>query len=392
MPLLTIPYLLRVVGIEKYGMLSFYLAGMAYVAVLADYGFNLSATRDIAIKNGNFQDISKSIISVYFIKMVILAVSAIAIWIIYNYHKSNNSNEISKIYIYTFLYVASQSLVPVWIYQGLEKIGILTGVSIVGKLISVGLIFTFVKDESEFLRVPEINAIIGMAVAFILIIYGYMKFEIKPNMPNIKEIIYQLRLGREIFLSSVFINMYANSMTFILGLSTSNISVGYFSTADKIIQAIKAMYQPVAQAIFPVISKTISKDKIKGLKFAKKYAIISAIINGILMLVILLTADKLVKLTTGMEAPESAILLKIMSPIPLLVSISNVYGVQTMLNIGMEKKFKTILMFGAIIGILLSLMLISKYKEIGAAVVVGAVETFIACAMYLGVKRELKKS
>ncbi len=387
LPLITIPYLLRVLGIETYGLMTFAMAAMSYVAVVSDYGFNLSATREIALKKNSAEDLAGIINSVNLIKLTTLVFSAATILIIFLNNSSFSKN--TQMYVYTYLFVASQVMMPMWIYQGFERIDILTNINAIAKIMGVILIFIFVKDGNDYNLVPLLNFICGGVASATLLIYAYKKFDIALRMPRKDEIVSQLKGGWDIFLSSIFINLYANSMTFLLGMSANNVSVGSFALADKVIQAIKAMYQPVAQAMYPMVSRMFSTDLKRAVALTRKIQKISLIVNFILMILILVFAEKVIYVLSGEKLIAAANILRIMSPVPLLVSISNLYGVQIMLNLGMEKQVKLILMSGAIFGVFLSYVVVGRYYEYGAAFVVCLIEAGIAVAMYLSVRKRI---
>jgi len=385
LPLITIPYLLRVIGVEKYGLLIFVMTALSYVAVVTDYGFNLSATREIALRKDSKQDLREIVNSVHIIKLATLTIFTLIIFIVFG--RSSNFTQNKLTYAYTYLFIISQIFMPVWFYQGVENFITLTRVNIASKIIATALIFMLVKDSRDYNLVPIINSLCGIMATVILLFYAYKKFEINIEFPKINEIIWQLKNGWDIFLSSIFINLYANSMTFMLGLSGGSMNVGYFATADKIIQAIKALYQPIAQAMYPMISRVFSENREKGFEFVKEIRKIALIINFAAMTLLLIFADNMIYILAGKYISEAALVLRIMSPIPMLVSVSNIYGIQIMLNIGLRKKFRLILMCGALAGVVLGYLMIEKYSVYGASIVVGLIEAGIAGVMYLSVKK-----
>ncbi len=385
LPLITIPYLLRVIGVEKYGLLIFVMTALSYVAVITDYGFNLSATREIALRKDSKQDLREIVNSVHIIKLATLIIFTLIIFIVFG--RSSNFTQNKLTYACTYLFIISQIFMPVWFYQGVENFTILTRVNIVSKIIAAALIFMLVKDSQDYNLVPIINSFCGMMATVILLLYAYKKFEINIEFPKINEIIWQLKNGWDIFLSSIFINLYANSMTFMLGLSGGSVNVGYFATADKIIQAIKALYQPIAQAMYPMISRVFLENREKGLEYVKEIKKIALIINVASMILLLIFADSMIYILAGKYIPEAAFVLRIMSPIPMVVSLSNIYGIQIMLNIGLRKKFRLILMCGALAGVVLGYLMIEKYSVYGASIVVVLIEAGIAGVMYLSVNK-----
>ena len=203
---------------------------------------------------------------------------------------------------------------------------------------------------------------------------------------------FQLIDGWHVFFSSIAISLYTISTTFILGLFTNNTVVGYFAAADKIVQAVKGLYQPVSQAIYPVISKKIQEDRTAGLIFIKK--ITKSVGGGMLLISLVLysMAEPIVSFLLGSQYNQSILLLKIMAFLPVIVTFSNIFGIQMMLNLGYKQAFTWILVVAAITGIILSLVLVPIYKDLGTALTLLLVEIFVTIAMffYLSYRKEIR--
>ncbi|PJE71368.1 MAG: flippase, partial [Sulfurimonas sp. CG10_big_fil_rev_8_21_14_0_10_36_24] len=203
---------------------------------------------------------------------------------------------------------------------------------------------------------------------------------------TIKTIKFQLAEGWHVFFSSMAISLYTISTTFILGLFTNNTVVGYFAAADKIVQAIKGLYQPISQAIYPLIGKKIHEDKQAGLAFIKKTTWIVG--TGVLVIsaILFLLAEPIVNLLLGEQYQQSILLLKIMAFLPFIIALSNMFGVQTMLNLGYKQAFSRILVVAALLGVGLSFVLVPLYEGLGTAVTLLAIELFVAIVMYIYLK------
>ena len=128
-----------------------------------------------------------------------------------------------------------------------------------------------------------------------------------------------------------------------LGLLTNNSFVGYFAAADKIIQAFKGLMGPVSQSIYPYVAKKVSLSKEDGLKFIRKVAFYVGIATSVVSLFIFVSADFLVDLLLGEQYFHSIIILRILALMPLLIGLSNIFGIQTMLNFDRKKAFSKIL-------------------------------------------------
>jgi PST family polysaccharide transporter len=166
--------------------------------------------------------------------------------------------------------------------------------------------------------------------------------------------------------------------------------VGYFAAADKIIQAVKGLYAPVSQAIFPLIGKKIHEDKQAGLAFVGKVTWIVGTGMFVISAILLIFAEPIVYLLLGVQYQQSVLLLQVMAFLPFIIALSNMFGIQTMLNLGYKQAFSRILVAAAILGVGLSLVLVPIYEGFGSALTMLTVEVFVTALMWIYLKKKIK--
>ena len=172
-PLITLPYLVRIIGAEKFGLLAFATTTITYFVIITDFGFNLSATREISINRDNKKKIIEIFSAVFFIKIILLffAFFLLTFFIIF-FQKFKKD---ALVYFLTFGTVVGQVLFPIWFFQGMEKMKYITFLNIFSKSIFTFSIFVFVKEPNDYLLVPVLTSL-GY------IIYGiFALFIIKKN-------------------------------------------------------------------------------------------------------------------------------------------------------------------------------------------------------------------
>ena len=253
LPLITLPYLVRVLGTEKFGLVMFAQAFIIFFNIFVDYGFNLSATREVSVNRDNKNKLTEIYSSVISIKILLLGVSFVILsLIILSFDKfSENIN----LYYLTFLWVIGQALFPVWYFQGLEKMKYITLVNVTSKLLFTIAIFIFIQNESDFILVPVLNGFGFITGGLISLYIAHKEFGQRFKLQSFKTLIIYFKDSSQFFLSRLSSVGYSNINTFLAGLLLSPISVTYYYLADKAVSVILTLFSPIIQTIYPYLAK-----------------------------------------------------------------------------------------------------------------------------------------
>ena len=381
LPLITFPYLVRVLGPEKFGLLGFAGATVAYFTLLISFGFNLSAARQISIHRGDKDKIGQIFSAIISIQLIFFLLSlALLSILIFSFEKFSQD---WYVYYLIFASVLGTMMFPLWFYQGMERMKYITYLNLLSKLVYTVSIFIFIQQEDDFYFVPLISSLLAFITGLISIWIIYNTFQIRYRLPSISNLSYQLKEGWHIFISSVAINLYTTSTTFILGLFTNNTIVGYYTAGEKLVKAVQGLNQPISQTIYPYIAKLVHTSKEDGLLFIRKVFLFIGIGTFIASALLLIFADNIVGLVLGENYQHSIIVIQILSFSPFIIGLSNVLGIQTMLNYGMKKEFSKVLMMGSLINLILSVILVPMFQEAGSAASVLIVEMFVTITMFI---------
>lgn len=387
LPLITLPYLTYVLGPDKFGLTQYAISLITYFQMFTDYGFNLSATRELAIVREDKKKVSEIFNTVMFIKIMLAILSFLVLLAIISFVPKFNND--ADVYLLTFGIVIGYVLFPTWLFQGMEYMKYTSILNIIGKVIFTVFIFVFIHQSSDYLLVPIINSFGYIVVGILGIYISLTKFDIDLSIPSIENIKYHLKEGWHVFLSTIAINMYTTTNTFLLGLLTNNTLVGYYSIAEKIINAVNGLFNPISQALYPFISRTVNnKDKNSNIIMIRKLTKLAAILGMIFSIGVFVFAEPVINILFGAEYVSSITVLRILSIIPFMVSLSNIFGIQTMLTFNYKKAFTKIVLMGGIIDIVLGIILIILFKEIGIAISFAITETFITIAMLTFLQRK----
>jgi PST family polysaccharide transporter len=384
-PIITLPYLVRVLGPEKYGLVSFATAFAAYFTIITDYGFNFSATQEISINRNDTNRIAEIFSSVFTLKMMFFVISAviflIVVLIVPLFH------EHLLLFFVTFLSVLGTALFPLWLFQGIEKMNYILIITVSVRLIVTVLIFVIIKNENDFIKFAGLNTSAQFVIGFTGLLIVLNKFQIKYIFPKISSLKLQIQNGWNLFLSTVWINLYTTSNVFILGLFAPATVVGYFAAADKIRMAFQGVLSPMSQSVFPYVNNLLSESYERFISFNKKLFKIALLVGTILSVTLFLFAEPLVNIILGKDYQSSILVLQIIAWLPFAIFLSNVLGIQTMLPMNKHKSFAIILFFAAMINLVLSFILVPKYFEIGTSISVLVTEIFVTMAFFVFIKK-----
>lgn len=385
-PLITLPYLVRVLGPEKYGLVAFAQAFVTYFVIAVDYGFYLSAPRRISIFRDDIKKVSKIFSNILVIKFLfMLFASIIFISVIFSIGRFANDK---LVFIFSFGNVIGDVFFPVWFFQGMEKMKLITALHFIAKLFFLVMIFLFIRLPADYFYVPIFHNT-GLIIAGILSLYIIHKnFKIEMQLPTWTTIKNEIREEFHYFVSTISINVYTNSGTFILGLFANNTYVGYYSTAEKLIRAVQRILWAASQSIYPYINRLVTQSRESGLKFIKKLMII---FNGsffFVSLLLFLFTRTIIDVVFGPQYNQSTGVLQILAFLPFIISIGNILGIQTMLSLGMVIAYSKLLFSAAALNIVLSIILANLYKHMGVACAVLLTELFIVIVAFLYLRRK----
>lgn len=358
LPLLTLPYLVRVLGAEKFGLIAFATAVVGYFIVLTDYGFNFSATREVANHKDDKTRLVEIFSSVMIIKVLLLLISfIILLLLILCFEKIGND---ALLYILTFGTVVGQVLFPVWFFQGVERMKYITIINIISKTIFTAAIFLLVKNTSDYLLVPLLTSV-GIIVASLISLYiVFFNFKVRFKFQKISTIQQYLKGGSPLFYTSAMSNLLTSSGVIVLSLVTNNTVVGYFSALEKLFRAVVGLFAPVTQALYP-----ISCNKVQDQSLAKSYItkLLYVIGGGALCVAVgfAIFSEYIVTTMYGKEFAAYSYILATMMIWLFFGVINNIFGIQYLSASKNDKYYMYSFFIAGIITVLLNILLVPYF-------------------------------
>lgn len=375
LPLITFPYLVITIGVEKFGFLSFVTSIITYFLVFTDYGFNLTATRLVSINRSNNDKVSEIFSSVITLKMALFFASFIVLSLLILIVPK--FQEYSFVYLINFGMVLGQVIFPIWFFQGIEKMKIISILNVSSKILFTIGVFILVKKENDFYIVPMLSSLGSLLVGVISLFIIRLKYNIRFNFQSLGKLIFYLKDGWHIFISNISVTLYTTFTVTLLGLFTNNTIVGVYSIADRIISAIRSLITPISQSLYPYLCKISIDNPKKVLEFNRKLLFILAPIFLLASVTLFFSAELVIKLLFGDNGVESVKVLKILSIIPFIILLHIIYALFTMLVLNKNKEYSRIIISAAVINIFLSYFLIKNYGHIGAAISIVTIEFYL---------------
>jgi polysaccharide transporter, PST family len=364
LPLISLPYLLRVVGPSNYGLISTAQAFVQYFILFTDYGFNLVATRDISIAREDKKQVSVIFSTVMLVRILLLAFSFLVLFVVVSFIPKFQHD--SMVYYLTFGMAVGNVLFPIWFFQGMENMKVISILNIVSKAIFTIGIFILVKGPSQYLYVAVLNSLGYILIGVIGLFLVIFKYKIKVIKPSKEQIIHQLKEGWDIFVSNIVTSLYTNSNIFILSFFASNKIVGYYAGADKIVKAVSSVVGPLIQTVYPFLSRALQESKEKAIGIINKIFILITVTMGLLSVILGVFAKPLVNLLAA-KYVESIQLLQIMAGLPLILGWASVLGILTMINFDYKRQLSRIYICASILSVILMAILVPTFKQYGTA-------------------------
>lgn len=366
LPLVTLPYLVRILGPEKYGTVSFVLVIIQYITLISNYGFTYSATKLISQNRNDLNKVSIYFSSIVYIKFIISFCISIILLICVIY--------VPKLHKEYILYLMSAGIIfgdvlnPTWLFQGMEKMKYLTIANFISKGTFTILTFFVITQVSDYPYVCLLTSIGYLLSGIFSTSLAFYTFKIKFVAPRKDDYLFQLKEGWYIFISTLGMNLYRNTNIFILGIFTKDSTVGLYSAAEKLVRAFQTPITPLSEALYPHISNRFHKnDKVDNVKVLFKLGRYYFIALGILSLSVFFLSDYITPIVLGNKFTETSINVKIMSFIILFGGLNYLFGIIGLVNLNKKKEFAFAVLVAGITCIAITGIFCKFYLEKAAA-------------------------
>jgi polysaccharide transporter, PST family len=385
LPLINVPYLLRVIGPANYGLIAFSQAVMVYFVVLNDFGFNLSATRELAVHRDDLTLRSELYSSVMAIKCSLCALSLLILCSLVQFVPRFHHD--APVFFVSFGIVVGNMLFPQWFFRGIEKLYLISMINISANLLFTIGVFVFVHSPSDYLIAAMLQAG-GQLVAGILgLILLFSTQRVKLVVPTVPQVRHRIADGWPLFVSMAAATFYTSSNAVVLGFICGMTQVGYFSAANKVYLAGQGLVVPMCQAVYPHVCSLAHQSRELAVRYLRK---VMVVIGGITFaggVLVILMAGPIVRIAMGPKYLAAVPVLQLMALTPFACAINNIYGTQGMLNFGMKAQYSRIIVISAFLNNIMLVPLCIWFKAEGAAASGFLIETLVTIMMGIALHR-----
>ncbi len=330
LPLLTLPYLTRVLSEESYGIVTYVKACMIYMQLIIDFGFILSSVKDIVNANDNKEEIGYIVGHTLVSKTILAGLSFVAMWVMCFTIPILRGN-----ILFSMLYFASVALtayIADFLFRGMEKMHIITIIFLIARSISTAATFVFVRDDSDLLIIPILEIAANLVTVGLGFYFG-KTFGIRIRIRGIKACLAMLKDSFSYFMSSMATTVFTALSTILIGIVITDLNqVAYWGVCTQIISAIQGLYAPITNGVYPHMIRQ------KSLRFIHKIMLLIMPIVTIGCLVCFIFSDFALLVIGGENYIQASPVFRCLIPILFFSFPAQLYGWPTLGAIGLVKE------------------------------------------------------
>lgn len=364
-PLIVFPYVSRVLGVANIGLCNFVDSIISYFCMFSMMGMSISGIREIATAKGDNVKLSQTFSSLVTLSGITTAIAAALLFV--SIHVVPQFHENSRLMYIGLMKLVFNFFLIEWFYQGMENFKFITIRSLIIKVLYVVSVFVFVRRQEDYwvyylLTVISIvvNSIVNMVYSRKLVSFSFKNITFRPYLSGF-------------FIMGVYLlvtSLYTTFNTAYLGMVSTNVEVGYYTTADKLYMIIIAFYTAFTGVMMPRMTSLLSEGKIEEFKKYINNSVEVLFTVAIPIIIISCVFSREIIWILSGEGYEGAIVpMQIMMPLILIIGYEQVLIVQTLMPMKKDKIIFRNSVIGGIIGVTLNFLIVRQMGAIGSSIV-----------------------
>ena len=370
-PLVTLPYLSRVLGPQGFGLLAIGQSLALYLQPLVEYGFALSGTREVARHRGE-KEVLTNIFSGVFGARLLLVLPASLLALLALQLPALRQQE--KIVFSALFWAIAWGNSPVWFFQGLERMRSVALLEVLTRSLATLGVFLLVREPEEAYLPLFLNGIAASLTSLVghLWLFREMGF----RFPNLKDAFLYLRLGWNLFFFRMAVSLYTVANPLILSFFVTPAQVGLYAGAERLTKALLGMMEPWNRVFLPRFSHLVRSHPAEAYRLASRTILFMFLLGILGALLVVLFAPWAVWLLLGPGYERAVPLMRILSLLLPLIALSFAMGVQWMLAWGMDRAFNGVIVSAGLLNLFLAPFLAHRLGALGMAGAVVLVEAW----------------
>ena len=386
LPIISTPYISKVLGAKNIGIYGYTLSISAYFVLAGTLGMTLYGQREIAYLQKDKEKYSKAFFEIFFLKLIVMSISALVFYIFF-VRGNNNYNLFYKILLLELL---ANAIDVSWFFQGLEEFKKTVLRNLIVKVASVACIFIFIKEKSDlpiYFLIYTLSILLGNLSLWVSV----PKYVCKTKI-SIKNVFKHLPPTFIMFVPQVAIQVYTVlDRTMIGKIISDKTQVGYYTQGENLIKLLLTIITALGTVMLPRIANSfVNKDYDKIREYIYKSFNMVFLLSFPMIAGIIIVADIFVPKFFGPGYDGVATIMIVISPILLLIGMSNVIGVQYLLPTKHQKEFTISVICGACVNFIINLILIRRFYAVGAAIGTVIAESVVTLVQIIFVRKEIK--
>jgi polysaccharide transporter, PST family len=381
LPLITFPYLARVLGPSGWGSVVFAQAIGAVIAVFVEYGFDLSASRETSRHRNEPRLLSELISGVLGAKVLLAALCICGA--VFSRRFTHHVAPSLALFWSSTIWGVCQGINMLWYFQGLERMRLASALEIGGKVVATLSIFVLVHNPNDGWKVMAAQCV-GCVVAHgVTVVLAYR--EVGFVWPTLSSVLHALRLGWSMFLFRAVQGLTGSLNGLVLGWVAPMAALGQYAGAERISRVFQQGLWPINQALYPNLTKQMRDNRHDAMKMVRLSIFLLGSLGLLFGLILFLGAPLLVHVVLGDAFHGSISALRVFALWIPLIALSTVIIFQLLLPNQMDDQFNVVVFTAGILGFGCALLLAPGFQAVGIAwsVVVAQLYTLIAFSVVL---------
>ncbi len=384
LPLVTVPYLARVLHPAGLGLVVYGQSFALWMALIVEYGFNFSATREVARHRDEPSRLAQIVADVMGAKLLLVLLVCGITLLIWKYVPIFRQHP--AYLLLGLLYAVCSGLTPFWFYQGIERLVWPSVLDIGTRALAAVGVFLWIHTPAHGWIALALQA--GGSVLSASLLLAALRRRVAFPWPGVRRVTAALRDGWYIFVFRSVNNLCTLTNIFLLGLLMTPVHVGYYGGVVKLVGALLGLQGPISQALYPRITYLTQHDPARAARMTRASLLLMATFGIVTCLIVAAFAPFWIHLLLGARYAAATPILRLMALEIPIIAVGDVLGIQRMLPRGMDKQLSVVTLAGLALDVALVFLLVPAFHAPGMAGVEVITTLMITLGLYVMLKRK----